>query len=343
MASPGIPANLSEVTPAWLTAALRAGGVLSDGQRITEAHLEDVDGLAMTAQVRRVVLSGDGPAAVILKLSRPGWLGSFRRELRFYTELSPSLRLRHPRLLLHLAGDERAVCLLEHIAGRHAREGLSAAQLTDLLGGLAAMHAGWWDAPRFAALPLRYPAEKVRRIRARMEAAWAAVAAIPGQPGIAAVAPAVAAAFAQLEDIHRRLDSGPRTLVHRDLHVDNLLVRGDDVIALDWSDAGGDHLIKDVAWALAADARPGVRAGADWVARYHRALTEAAGRPLLSLPQLRADFRAGVAWLFFWEVCFMADWMEREGRIPEIMVGEWDRLRHTMQAIWGAPSDTGGR
>jgi len=112
MARAEIPRRLDELTPAWLTGALRARGLLGGG-RVAAARVDCIgDGVGYTGQVARAHLDLDGdaasrgaPATLIVKLptlerrvrGAAEMLGAYEREIRFYEELAPGFPVRVPR------------------------------------------------------------------------------------------------------------------------------------------------------------------------------------------------------------------------------------------------------
>jgi hypothetical protein len=105
-----IPAQPSDVTPEWLTAALRETGVLSLG-RVVGMHAQALGvGEGFVGSLARVRLEldppeGGAPASVIAKFpidddTNKGIgeaFGAYEREIRFYRDLAPRLPIRTPR------------------------------------------------------------------------------------------------------------------------------------------------------------------------------------------------------------------------------------------------------
>ena len=108
--APGLP---EELTAEWVTQAMQAAGVLSDGQRVVSATLEPLtgDGRPMTGEVVRVVLgyepAGAGPETAVAKFASrdramKGMVEQFdgyAREIRFYRSLASLMPVRVPRHL----------------------------------------------------------------------------------------------------------------------------------------------------------------------------------------------------------------------------------------------------
>lgn len=111
LAAPVIPNSPSELTPAWLTAALRTHAVLGEAEVVSFATEVLGEGEGFIGTIVRITLelSGpdtDAPRSVIGKFPTPvpanktagEALGVYEREIRFYRELSESIPMRTPRL-----------------------------------------------------------------------------------------------------------------------------------------------------------------------------------------------------------------------------------------------------
>lgn len=110
--APEIPRRVDELTPGWVTAALRAGGRAREA-RVVRVERESLGaGEGFVGQIVRLHLSydrepraADCPASVIAKLPihvdqnrRLGEaLGAYEREIRFYTELAERVPIAKPR------------------------------------------------------------------------------------------------------------------------------------------------------------------------------------------------------------------------------------------------------
>ena len=106
--APDIPQSIDDLTPAWLTAALRAGGHLGPA-RVASVSSEVLgEGEGFVGQVVRLRLAyaeGDGgPDSLIAKLPTRvaenrqlgEALGAYEREIRFYRELADRVPIRKP-------------------------------------------------------------------------------------------------------------------------------------------------------------------------------------------------------------------------------------------------------
>ena len=103
-----IPERLDDLTPAWLTDALRESGELAADASVTSVEREMLgEGAGFLGDIARLSLSytgGEGPAAVIAKLPKLSnramgeLLGAYERESCFYDELAADLPLTTPRM-----------------------------------------------------------------------------------------------------------------------------------------------------------------------------------------------------------------------------------------------------
>ena len=103
-----IPERLDDLTPEWLTAALRQTGELAPAGEVTSVEREIVgEGEGFLGDIARLTLGyegGEGPATVIAKLPKLAnramgeLLGAYERESCFYDELARDLPLATPRM-----------------------------------------------------------------------------------------------------------------------------------------------------------------------------------------------------------------------------------------------------
>jgi len=330
---PAIPAGPSELTSDWLTAALRASGVIQAGA-VSNLTTEIIGAdRGFTGVVARVNLTYDQPApdapsslVAKLPLAEPDG-SSYRdaqqvspeqmqyvewcaREVRFYQDLASGIAL----MPVSYGGwvdaeNERIVLLLEDLSGGDAGDallGCSIDRVEIVIDRLASFHARWWgQAPAW--LPrwggdLRGRAERFRgqlsqvldRHRDRIPEATAALSLELAQ---------------RYESVLRRLALRPVTVIHGDLHLDNLIFTGDDGVALiDWQNVSAGPAIVDlglfIVGALSVDDRR--TAEMDLLARYHLTL-ESSGVRDYSFADLVADYRRSLVW----QLAGITGWLAR--------------------------------
>jgi hypothetical protein len=168
-----------------------------------------------------------------------------RRELTFYRQLAPSTPVRVPGFIGGAHDDERSLVLLEDVA--HARQGDSERRpfedVAPVLLQAARLHRRWWDAA-----PDELPwwgrtgdqmAARVLEQRAKFVGHWGDCLDD----------------HSLLIGLEDRLDpsawAGPTTVVHSDLHLDNVLFDDAGPIVMDWQTVGrGPGVVDAARWLL---------------------------------------------------------------------------------------------
>ena len=240
MSSLKVPRVLSDITPRWLTAVLRADRE-ADGPSVAGYSAETIaEGKGFMSQLFRLRLdydagSRDLPPTVIAKLPSTDpllrtvfdRLGQNRREVRFYEQLANGSLLRTPRSYFcgHDPETGDTALLLEDLS--YFRQGDSVAGCTvdearRCIEQLARFQASWWDSPlldRLDWMPLREAEAGVyQEIYA---GAWSALIekADDGMPpGLRLLGDRL---NVEVSGIKARLSQPPRTVVHGDYRLDN--------------------------------------------------------------------------------------------------------------------------
>jgi hypothetical protein len=272
-----IPENAEDVTPEWLTAALTGAGVLHEG-RVVAARWERVGeefgftGLVGRVEVRYEEPAGELPASLIVKLpmatceTASGWRARQERdpalmrqyyercvrECRFYRETPVTFA---PRLY-HAAADDasqRAVLLLEDLSGGRQGDVLRGCSTEDaalVIDELAPFHAQWWGERALASgFPVSGQDPQVRQERyaARVDLFLERF----GDRLPTDLVEVLDRLRSQLVVVGEALRARAKTLIHADLHLDNVLfdARGDgrSVTVLDWQTVCVGPPVSDVA------------------------------------------------------------------------------------------------
>src|ERR1700722_19225949 len=154
-----------ELTPSWLTAALRASGFL-EGARIVHATSQPI-GTGQMCDCVRLDLhydrSTDAPGTILAKFPAAAEtsratakaLHSYESEVRFYQHLAPELPIRTPEMYYADIDVESAgfVLLLEDLAPARQGDqlrGCSPGQAQVALQELVKLHAARWGDPTLA-------------------------------------------------------------------------------------------------------------------------------------------------------------------------------------------------
>ena len=291
-------------------------------------------GLVGRVRLRYEDAAGDPPASVVVKLPSVRDDVSFERharELRFYRELDVPFA---PRLYYGAADDEQctSILLLEDLsAGRQGDvlRGCSVDDAARVLVAAAPFHARWWEerSGRSGFPPFgRDPETRQEQYGLQVERFLAEYGA--------SVAPAVCELVerlrSQLAVIVGALYAGRRTLIHADLHLDNVLfdARGDaSVTVLDWQTVSVGPAAWDVALFLCTSLDvEDRRAAEDDLLEEYVALLAAQGVSGCSVEDLRLECRLALLVLLAGTV----GWLSTPRRSEQ--TGRERALRHAVLA-----------
>ena len=292
-----LPISIDDLTPAWLTEALRPSGLLGDEGAVAAVRADDIGtGVGVFGIIARLHLTyrdapAGAPATIIAKMPTAAEanrqvglvLKLYEREGRFYRDVASSVPFRTPACYLSELDVDAGqfVVLMEDLGGLEPGDqlaGITPGRAGAVLDALAAFHAAWWDAPRLAELDWIPVQNDPVYLAAVPPIVSAGVAALPGfadvlPPGSMELAQRTDAAFV---DIIQRCAAGPHTFVHGDARLDNLFFTpGTDEFALiDWQLALRNRGVYDLVWLLATSMDVDVQQAhaGDLVVRYHRAL-----------------------------------------------------------------------
>ncbi len=326
-----------DLTAAWAQRVLALHG---PGTRVAGAAVLSVD-VGTTTRVRIAVEHDAGalPRRWFAKLPSLWWKARaitalprlLQAEARFYREIAPHVPVLRPSLL---AGQVRpgwgATLVLEDVTEHGATAGSPGDAWTPEQAGLAVdelarLHARFWEDPALDA-EYRWLAGPVRHTEDALGSALAvplmlaglrrAGTAVPG----ALRGPALAYARGRRAWM-RQLSTGPRTLVHHDVHPGNLFWSGGRPGLLDWHLVRAGEGVGDVAYFLATALPPEVRRRHEdaLLARYRDGLL-AAGVGAPSLSHLACRFRSHLVYRF-------------EAMVVSLAVGGMMRLEANLELI----------
>jgi hypothetical protein len=290
-----VPAAPDDVTREWLESYLRerAGTPAAAVRAVRTERIGD--GFGLDGTVARVHLDGSGvPPSVVLKWLDAKKAAAETSALRWTATCIPG---HVPTLLAwDLAGEDQALLVLEDVTPARQGDVFLGADEDDagrLLDVEATFHAAAWDGRDVAAAGGRRWGSNVVDEAVRTRDALPAFLAAHGDAipaaarGLAGRLPeAVAAARAALAGV-------PQTLIHADLHLDNVLFRPDGApVVLDWPDACIGPVARDVAHLFVDGLLPAQRRayGDALLRRYAQGLA-ARGVEGYGFDRLRADVR----------------------------------------------------
>lgn len=332
-----IPSSIEDVDAAWMTSALAAAYPGIEVSAVTRG--EPTAGIAITSRVARLRLElrgAPGPTGVVVKLRNPAWphgATMYEREVRFYRELAAKHALPAPRCY-HAAYDAMSgafALVLEDLGdGAHRLEGFDRDEALAVLDRIAAMHAAWWNSGtlRAADWPGKiYPLERGERMLANFRRRWPELAAREHLP----TGDALHAAAADIDDDFpgalAALADRPPTLIHSDLHAENLLLTQraghPRVVAIDWQNAAFACPAFDLAMVLTAVAPDVIRAHHDELLAHYAATLSRPDYPLLLA---RADLTTCLRWMLAGGINWYLDFQAESLRDAATVRAHWTRL-----------------
>lgn len=316
-----IPTSAGDITPEWMTTVLRSDRPNWAGV-VTTIQAEGFGASAgAMCEILRCHLQydpdyEDGPPSVVVKYTGANVQNRavarlqqlYRREVWFYRQSA----VRSPALAHCYAAEydpttDEVVLVLEDVVGAWSIDvthGFTASQATAVVAALASIHSATWqarDVP-FPAICAQggTSASAVESSIERFDAAWGEMR----RRAPALLADPEAAAWLvefgdQLTaDRQRTLLTGgqrmPMTLLHGDLHADNILWRrdGSGCVLVDWQTCGAGPVVLDLAYFLSGNAADPASAHA-CLRAYHAALAPAI-RDAYAWDRLCADYHWAV-------------------------------------------------
>ena len=298
-----IPSGPQALTAHWLTDALQKSGTIRQAN-VQEFEIETLgDDQGITGQLARLKLSydrreADAPRSIIVKFpatdaaARHTFRGHYLREVRFYEELAPKVKLRTPRCF-YSAWDMPAedaepiafVLLLEDLSPARSGDweaGCSIEQAALAIRQIAEFHATWWDSPALAEMTwLPQPSlEGLAQSQTRYKRQWR-----PFLKKMAGTVPDELLAVGervgeQYISIMQRFHGRPQTVVHNDYQLGNLFFgapeNGPSLVVIDWQTITIGLGVFDVACFLGGNIAPHERRANEMalLKRYHAILVD---------------------------------------------------------------------
>jgi aminoglycoside/choline kinase family phosphotransferase len=275
------------------------------------------EGKGFSGQLARVGLRYDlaeagAPASLIAKFQFPHPDPDIRaavfqariheREFRFYRDVAQDVALRTPRMYYGALRPATGECvlLLEDLAPAQTLsllDGCTAEDAALVLRHLAAFHAAWWEHPRLGAMDwLPGFGEQAENVQRQYTQAWALFLTKVGD----LLPYGIVTLGARLKDhvatVKRYLGRQPRTFLHGDFHLHNLLFDSTagarTLSVIDWQACSRGRATRDLVHFLVTGLPPDRRRAheLDLLRLYHTTLTEHAVREY-SFKQCLHDYR----------------------------------------------------
>ncbi|MDG2029141.1 MAG: phosphotransferase [Acidimicrobiales bacterium] len=281
-----IPDRASAITSEWMTGALATSfpGSEVTGLEILDEHHGTTGRLRMGVSY---AAGTSGPDSVFVKLAPPGqaqqqlvaMTDMGRKEARFYDEIAGEVPMRIPQAYFAAHGERSEyIMVLEDLAAVGCKfttrlEPLADDQSGQLIGGLARVHAHFWEDPRFD--------DELSWIPAPMRGEMGAQLVDSSRQQFEDDFPPVFGDLCRLYVEHHDAicdlwDAGPKTLIHGDCHAGNQFVDDGRVGLYDWAVISKSPGIRDVAIYLGNSCPTELRREGqeDWLRTYQRVLAE---------------------------------------------------------------------
>lgn len=313
---------IDDLSPAWFTAALRAGGVLGPRDTVADAKAA-LFGTGQFGLVTRAELTygeeneaASGPASVIVKLPSTDEgsrglgiaIGAYEGEVRFYQELAPRSSVRVPQAYWtdFEPGTGRVTLVLEDLSADwqvgDAVAGGTVAQVEAAIDAIAQLQVDLWDVPELRKLDwLAAPA----RTQMLFDGVPQAVAPFLERfgPRLDPTTTTLVERLAPLAASYpERAWVGPLVVAHGDYRLDNLLFQGGSALRatiIDWQSLRLGPPGLDLGILIGAALDTGTRRAHQdaLITRWHDALV-AGGVHGFSRDDAAASVRAGALWTF---------------------------------------------
>jgi hypothetical protein len=336
------PTCLDEISETWLTYVLRSRGVLEHA-RVRALRVERLGTQGATSDTARLspeydVAEARAPRSLIVKLASRDpqtralmiALGTYERELRFYSEIAPEAGPAIPHCHHAVSWPETGafVLLLDDVYGTPGVPHLSA--LEAAVVELARLHARYWNSPRLRELGwLEHDASRLELFRKSLIGAVAKVRLRLGHCVPRDFAEAAALCGEHFATLIAARDQDPRTLIHGDLHPGQLICGAQGPVFLDWQTVWVGTPGKDLARLISMSLPPMLRLSHErrLVAAYQTELQQR-GVTGFDFETCMRDYRMGLLHSVMMNV-FAAAELDVEGLCanqPEGEVSVFDRL-----------------
>jgi Ecdysteroid kinase-like family len=310
-----LPQTPEDLTPGWMTAALRAG---EHDVEVSSLSVESFgEGAGMLSRLVRVGLeyaTGHGPMSVVVKLPTLNQANrqtaidfqNYRREVLFYRDLANQTQARMPIVYYaDIIGLDQFVLVMEDLGGYRLGDqviGATADEARLAVTAMAQLHAPFWDrvdGPEYEFVPLHHRSYHADALLQGAIAVWDNMVTVAGDalpPEMAALKERFLAALPMLQEW---ITAPPRTIVQGDFRMDNLFfgesVEQAPIAICDWQAPLRCKGVHDLSYFLSQSLATDVRREheRELVALWHTRLVEG-GVTGYSAERAWEDYRRGV-------------------------------------------------
>lgn len=264
-----IPRVYEDLTPQWLTEALRHSNVIKD-EVVTDVevitpldeygrHKGNV-GRSYQIKLRYNSDSSDAPRTLFVKLSNEDdplrMLGAYEKEVRFYQDIAPQSNIRVPRCYysdIDLTSGHH-VLLIEDLSKAESGsifKGYSVKQAEQAIVEIAKFHASWWGSPRVLQAEPSPDIDIAQEI-INFQAQWEGCIEKLGCPVPASLQSMHDQIGITIERMYRYNAYSRQTLIHYDFHLENILFPddGSPPVIIDWQSVDAGRGVYDIVYNL---------------------------------------------------------------------------------------------
>ena len=352
MVTVSIPRSPEEITPQWLTGALRENNIIREANVVSTSAEGIGAGAGFLGQLAKIAITYDraeagAPRSLIAKLPTldPGGreIGNlfrfYEREIRFYEDLADGLEINAPKRYysaMDVPGDEYLL-LIEDLApalvGDEAA-GVSVEQSERAIRNLATFHAAWWESPRlemldwmpFVNAPVHQSAQQ------SYQQAWPKFCELFGDKISSRMMGIGEEMREHIIDLLNAMEPQPRTIIHGDFRGDNVFY-GDGTTApaftaIDWQISSKGRGIFDVAYFLCTSIDPVLRKAHEerLVRLWHDAISESNDTTSYTFDDAFHDYRVSALYMHTYTVIALGS-MDFANERGLMLFNEWLRRR----------------
>jgi hypothetical protein len=233
-----LPQSPDELTPAWMTAALRAGELDAEVSSLdVQSFGEGAGMLSQLVRVRLEYSAGRGPESVVVKMPTPIEANrqtainfhNYEREVLFYRDLANQTAARMPIVYYaDIIGLEEFILVMEDLGGYRLGDQVIGATVKEArlaMTAMAELHAPFWtrvDTAEFEFIPPHYPSYHSDGLLQGSIAVWDNMVAVAGDALPAEMANVKDRFLNAIPKLQEWISSPPRTIVQGDFRMDNL-------------------------------------------------------------------------------------------------------------------------
>lgn len=346
---PAIPNKLADISPAWIADCLDVPAESIAG--ITLEPMGAGVGMMSAMSVIRVEWAAQaaGPASLVVKLAAENetnravsqQFNLYLKEVSYYRDLAPRNQARSPKIFASDIDDQHNFFLLmEDVSDYRLGNQVTGATLEETkicVTELARLHASFWNqVDDIDWLPNMSGSDNARNMALGAEAGWPQLRALFGEWLPESIDNLREQYLARIPSLQAQLDQPPRTLIHGDFRMDNMLFGQHKdhhpLLIVDFQGPLKGNGIHDFAYLMSHSVQTAVRRAheQELVQLYVNVLKES-GVPGYSFEKAWADYRLGV--LYAWTVAvviagtldpsnergfaWMSKMVERNGRALE--------------------------